>query len=87
MPIRLIVKALKRSKSDTLTIQEIDELKGEVEPLIELLDDCINAHLELLERKESDHKEEKEEWETEAEGTHTMWEQCLDIWRSQLGAF
>ena len=60
---KAVVKALKRSKSDTaLTVQEMDELKGEVEPLIKSLDDCVNEHLEILEDKEGDQDDKIEEW-------------------------
>ena len=81
---KAIVKVCRKSKSDTVTIQEMDELKDEVEPLIKLLDDYVTAHFELLESKESDHDEEMEEWENEAEVTHIMWEHCLNLWRHQL---
>ena len=82
---KAIITALKKSKLDTLTIPEMDELKGEVEPLIELLENCANKHLELLDGRESNH-EEMMEWENEAEGTHIMWAQCLDLWRPQREA-
>ena len=51
---KAVIKALKRSKSDTaLTVKEMEEFNGEVEPLIKLLGDCVSEHLGLLEEKES----------------------------------
>ena len=42
---KAIMKARNKSKLDTLTVLEIDELKKKVEPLIKLLDDLVTAHL------------------------------------------
>ena len=64
---KVVIKALKKSKSETaLSIQEMEELKGDVEPLIKLLDDCVGRHLWILEDREGDQDDEIEEWEDQA---------------------
>ena len=48
----------------------MEELKGEVEPLIKLLEVCVNEHLVILEDKEGDQVDEIEEWEDQAAYPH-----------------
>ena len=84
---KAVEKALVKSKSDkALSEKEMEELRGEVEPFIRQLDDCVSEHIERLKEKEGDHDEEKEEWDMQAEHAHIMCQQCLDLWRLQKEA-
>ena len=77
---KAVKKALIKSKSDgALSEKEMEELRGEVEPLISQLDDCVSKHIKMLKEKEGDQDEEIEMWEMQAQLVCLKWQQCLEL--------
>ena len=80
--------AIKKAHGDidlaTLTAPVIDDLKKEVEPLVDLLDKCVMGYIKALEDMEGDFSDEIEDWENELVAIQIVWEHCLDNWYHQL---
>ena len=56
---KAVEKTLVKSKSDkVLSEKKMEELRGEVEPLMNQLDDCVSKHVKMLEGEDGDQDEE-----------------------------
>ena len=80
---KAVEKALVKRKSDKALLEnEMEELRGEVEPLMSQLDDCVSKHVEMLEGEESNEDEEIEGGKCR-QSSCTLWQHCLELWRLQ----
>ena len=79
---KAVDEALKRSKSDELiSVNEMEGLKDEVEPLLNNFYLCVSKHIEMLEKKEGDNDEEIDIWEVYVELVRMKWQQSLEFWK------
>ena len=79
-----IQKACNEIDLATLTTSAIDELRKEVEPLIDLLDKYVTERIKEFEDMEGDFSDDIEDWENELVAVQIVWEHCVKKWRDQL---